>query len=167
MNQIQKQESQLSPETRVQRYEAPQILASENTEANIDTPPLAPEGDGFLEDAISGLKQKIRKPKKHIPAQVPHVRDELTVQVEKIMEEGLGDAYQALTTVQKQEFKIKGEHTAIEIRTLLRAGKVKIKKIFMLLLEWLKILPGINRFFLEQEAKIKADKIITLKDMSR
>ena len=38
----------------------------------------------------------------------------------------------------------------------------KAKKIFQLILEWLKLLPGINRFFLEQEAKIKTDRIIHL-----
>lgn len=165
MNTPTKQEVSLSPEEKRRPYEAPQTPVSEQTETEQGIPAANPEADGFLEDAISGLKQKIRKPKRHIPTNVPQVRDELTVRVEKIMEDGLGDAYQALTPVQKQEFKIKGEHTAIEIRTLLRAGKVKIKKIFVLLLEWLKMLPGINRFFLEQEAKIKADKIITLKDM--
>jgi hypothetical protein len=30
-------------------------------------------------------------------------------------------------------------------------------------LQWLKLLPGVNRFFLEQEAKIKTDRIIHLK----
>jgi len=31
-------------------------------------------------------------------------------------------------------------------------------------LDWLKILPGVNKFFLEQEAKIKTDKILALKN---
>jgi hypothetical protein len=29
---------------------------------------------------------------------------------------------------------------------------------------WLSIIPGINKFFLEQDAKIKAEKIIKLKN---
>lgn len=114
------------------------------------------------EEGIETLKRKLKKPKKQKPTKVPQVRDELTIRVEKIMEEGLGDAYRELTPVQKQEFKLKGEETAYGIRQLLGATRVKVKSIFKLLVEWLKILPGVNRFFLEQEAKIKADKIMTL-----
>lgn len=96
------------------------------------------------------------------PATLTQV-DPVTAQIEKIMEEGIGEAYQELTPVQKQQFKIKGEETARNIKTLLQSTKVKIKKIFSLLLEWLKLLPGVNRFFLMQEAKIKTDKILGLK----
>ena len=93
---------------------------------------------------------------------VPVVRDELTMKVEKILEEGVGDAYARLSPVAKQEFKLKGEEVARTIRDLLKSTHVKVKKIFQLIFEWLKILPGINRFFLEQEAKIKTDRIIEL-----
>ncbi len=94
---------------------------------------------------------------------IPQIRDKLTIKIEKIMEEGIEDAFNELTPIQKQEFKIKGEETALEIRSLLQSTRVKVKQIFLALFEWLKILPGINKFFLEQEAKIKADKIIALK----
>lgn len=94
---------------------------------------------------------------------VPSVRDPLTVKVEKILESGLKDTYEKLAPIAQQEFKIKGEETASKIRELLGAAKVKVKKIFQLILEWLMLLPNINRFFLEQEAKIKTDKIIELR----
>jgi hypothetical protein len=42
--------------------------------------------------------------------------------------------------------------------------KIKVNKIIDLIRRWLKLIPGINKFFLEQEVKIKADKIIRLKD---
>jgi len=116
----------------------------------------------FLEETINTLKQKLRLSKKK-PTQIPQVKNEMTVQIERIMEEGLADAYKELTPVQKQEFKIKGEETAWKIQGLLKQTHIKIKEIFKLILEWLKMLPGINRFFLEQEAKIKVDKIISLK----
>lgn len=89
-------------------------------------------------------------------------RDELVTRIEKIMEDGVGDAYQRLSPIAKQEFKIKGEQTALKIRELLKSAHLKVKKIFQLILEWMKLLPGVNRFFLEQEAKIKTDHIITL-----
>lgn len=97
------------------------------------------------------------------PTTLSH-KDPITVQIEKIMEEGIGEAYQELTPVQKQQFKIKGEETANQIKLLLHATKIKVKKIFTLLLEWLKLLPGVNKFFLMQEAKIKTDKILGIKN---
>jgi len=80
------------------------------------------------------------------------------------MEEGLNDSYQRLSPVAKQEFKLKGEQAASQIRELLKSARVKVKKILRLILDWLRILPGVNHFFLEQEAKIKTDKIIALKN---
>ena len=41
---------------------------------------------------------------------------------------------------------------------------IKIKKIFSLLLAWLRMLPGVGVFFLEQDANIKADKILALRE---
>jgi len=120
--------------------------------------------EGFLDEAIDGLRSKLRRPKKQKNTIIPQVRDEVTVKVEKIMEEGMADAFKELNPIERQEFKIKGEETALQIRELLKATHVKIKKIFKLLFEWLKMLPGINRFYLEQEAKIKADKIMSLKN---
>ncbi len=107
---------------------------------------------------------RVRLPQIRRPVVVPQVRDELAVKIEKILEDGLGDSFQRLSPIAKQEFKIKGEKTAAKISELLRSTHVKVKKILRLIIEWLKILPGINHFFLEQEAKIKTDKIMELKN---
>jgi hypothetical protein len=118
----------------------------------------------FFGDAIGEIKKKLsRKPPQKIQKPIPEVRDETTVQIEKLLSQGLEKAYDELTPVQKQEFKIKGEKTALEIQQLLKSTHVKVKKIFFLIVEWLKTLPGVDKFYLEQEAKIKADKIIALK----
>lgn len=103
----------------------------------------------------------IPKPRPAVPAPA---KDAVMVKIEKIMEEGLNDSYQRLSPVAKQEFKLKGEQTASQIRELLKGTHVKVKKILRLILDWLRMLPGVNHFFLEQEAKIKTDKIIALKD---
>lgn len=103
-----------------------------------------------------------KKPvRKQIPVPVP-TRDPLAIKVEKILEENVGDAYQMLSPIAKQEFKLKGEVTAKKIAELLKSTHIKVKKIFQLIFEWLRMLPGINKFFLEQEAKIKTDRIIAL-----
>lgn len=97
------------------------------------------------------------------PAKPHHAADQLTARIELIMEDGLAEVYKALTPVQQQEFKLKGEHTARALHAQLSKTKLKIREIFKLIFDWLKVLPGVNHFFLEQEAKIKADKIIALK----
>ncbi|TSC84934.1 MAG: Uncharacterized protein G01um101413_318 [Parcubacteria group bacterium Gr01-1014_13] len=108
--------------------------------------------------------QKPRSAIKPRPAMPLPAKDPVMVKIEKIMEEGLNDSYQRLSPVAKQEFKLKGEQAASQIRELLKSTHVKVKKILRLILDWLRILPGINHFFLEQEAKIKTDKIIALKE---
>lgn len=118
--------------------------------------------EDFLNEEISQLEQTVKTPAKKKPTTVSVVRDDLTVKIEHIMEDGLVDAFREMTPVQKQEFKIVGEKTALQIRDIIKGGKIKIKKIFQLLVNWLKIIPGVNRFFIEQEAKIKADKISAL-----
>lgn len=128
-----------------------------NQEQNSQQPPE----EGFLDDAIQKLKNTLRSSKKK-PVIMPQVRDNITLKIEHVMEEGLADAYANLSTLEQQEFKLKGEQTAREIRRLLGETKIKIKKIFELLLNWLKLLPGVNRFFLEQEAKIKVDQIMAI-----
>jgi len=128
----------------------------------VEQKPVSREEDNnFLEEAIGGLKQRLKTNKKI--KNLPSVKDPITIDIEKVMEQDLADAYRELTPTQKQAFKIKGEETAWEIRTLLKSTHVKVKNVFRLILEWLKMLPGINRFFLEQEAKIKTDKIVALK----
>ncbi|MFA7653736.1 MAG: hypothetical protein WCX97_01695 [Candidatus Magasanikbacteria bacterium] len=141
-----------------------------------EQPPKTMETEKAIETDTSAGEQKYsqstekNKPKLRLPIfrksapPLPKVRDEITVKIEKIMSEDLLDVYQNLSPIARQEFKIKGEETASKIQELLQSTHVKVKKIFQLIVEWLKLLPGINRFFLEQEAKIKVDKILMLKN---
>jgi hypothetical protein len=109
-------------------------------------------------------KKRPRLPTFHRATPLIPQRNEVTVKVEKILEEGLSEAFQNLSPLGKEEFKLKGEQTATKIQELLKSTHVKAKKIFKLIFEWLRLLPGINKFFLEQEAKIKTDRIITIKN---
>jgi len=109
-------------------------------------------------------KKPFFKKPRIVSVAVPKLRDATTVRVEKIMEEGLREAYEKMSPIAKQEFKIKGEETAEKIGQLLKKTHVKVRKIFTLIFEWLKMIPGVNYFFLEQEAKIKADRILALKN---
>lgn len=115
-----------------------------------------------VDSTISTLKHSLRLSKKQKPHHMPQIRDEMTLEIEQVLEEGLGDAFRALTPVQQQEFKIKGEQVAYDIRHMFTQQRLKVRTLLRTILEWLKLLPGINRFFLQQEAKIKVDKLVAL-----
>ncbi|MBI4257304.1 hypothetical protein HY626_04595 [Candidatus Uhrbacteria bacterium] len=86
--------------------------------------------------------------------------DKLEEEIEDILEEDLKELYLTMSPDKQAEFCEKGEQTRSRIRQIVRSAKINAKKIFHLIRDWLKIIPGVNRFFLEQEAKIKTDKIL-------
>ncbi len=91
-------------------------------------------------------------------------QQERAAQIEQILEEDLSSVYFNLPEDKREEFRYKGEQTAQEIGTLLDSTKIKVKKIIGLIKTWLLLIPGVNKFFLEQEAKLKADRIIKLNE---
>jgi len=86
-------------------------------------------------------------------------------QIEKILSDGLLEIYAQLDSDQQKVFKERGEETAAKINLLFKKAKVKIGEIISLIRKWLMVIPGVNRFFVEQEAKIKADEIIRLTEI--
>ena len=72
------------------------------------------------------------------------------------------EIYKKLPPDRQQKFKEEGEKTAGIIREMIKKGKVHGRKLVGLIVRWLKMIPGVNKFFLEQEAKIKADEILNL-----
>ncbi len=90
----------------------------------------------------------------------------LTKRVEDIMVAGLAETYAQLDPATQAKFKAEGERTAGLISDMLATAKIHVKKIVDLLVAWLRIVPGVNKYFLEQEAKIKADKLLALKKKS-
>lgn len=91
------------------------------------------------------------------PAEVQRIAD-----IERILEEDLSEIYFKLPEAEKVKFRTTGEQTAREINTLLSSATVKLKKIIEVITGWLKLIPGVSKFFLEQEAKIKADRLLKL-----
>lgn len=85
-------------------------------------------------------------------------------QIENILEIDLAEIYLNLSPENKKKFKFKGEETARAISNLLDESKIKIKKIMNLIKDWLKIIPGINKYFVEQLTKNKLDEIMKLKN---
>lgn len=92
------------------------------------------------------------------PAPTPPKDPDLAA-IEEVLAEDLVDIYVNLPENKKPAFKKKGEEVAAAVKQMVDSGKFQAKKILDLIREWLRMIPGINKFFLEQEAKIKADKI--------
>lgn len=84
--------------------------------------------------------------------------------VENILAEGMDSVFLSLDAGTQKIFKTKGEEISSKITHLLLQTKVKIKEITNLILEWLRIIPQVNRHYLEQEAKIKTEKILKIKE---
>lgn len=80
--------------------------------------------------------------------------------IEKILEEDLGEVYLALSPQLRVKFAKRGEEVAKKIKIMVASAKVVVRKVLDLIREWLSMIPGINRFYLEQEAKLKTDKIL-------
>ncbi len=83
-------------------------------------------------------------------------------QIEEVMSEGMSEAYQKMDPATQARFKQVGELTAVTISLMFYKTKVQVKKVVQALLVWLRIIPNVNPYFLEQEAKIKADALIAL-----
>ncbi|MBI5404777.1 MAG: hypothetical protein HY976_00980 [Candidatus Kerfeldbacteria bacterium] len=101
---------------------------------------------------------------RQVPAAPTRQIDGVTKAVEDILSEDLGTIYAGLTPEQQAVFRREGERTAGVIREMLEKVKLKTSSLLDLIRKWLRLIPGVNKFFLEQEAKIKADKVMTLHD---
>lgn len=101
------------------------------------------------------------------PPPAPAVKTVLRQEIEDVLTENLVEIYQQMPPEKQVEFKRVGEETAGKIEVLVRQIKVQVHKILELIKNWLRFIPGVSRFFLEQEAKIKTDKILALRGKER
>lgn len=82
------------------------------------------------------------------------------IEIENIMADGLEAPYRSMTPEQQEKFRKKGEEVAKAIENMITHVKLTARKVLHLIREWLKLIPGVNRYFLEQEAKLKTDEIM-------
>jgi hypothetical protein len=116
------------------------------------------------EGVVSREKTEAATPVSTAPAITDdyHVRREK--EIDDFLSDGLGETFLAMTPEKQKIFKEEGEKTAKKINVLLDATKINLGKIVDLIRRWLKLITGVNRFFLDQEAKLKADRIIKIKN---
>ena len=137
----------------------PEILATETESSE----PLEVE---LHTDHIASIPDTTSAPASVQPAapaqSLPTTKDPLTRDIERILEENLAESFTTMNPEQQLKFKTAGERVTASIRQIIKSGVVHIKKIRALISEWLRMIPGVNRFFLEKESKIKAEKILLL-----
>ena len=126
------------------------------------------EREQLRSEVLSSISRQERMPSvsSAAPAAIPLVipaKSEMRQKIETVLEEDLKDTYFKMEPELQVKFKHEGERTAEKIEDLFSRGKATAHKIFKLILVWLKLIPGMNKLFIKQEAKIKADRIMGIK----
>ncbi|MFA5131072.1 MAG: hypothetical protein WC467_01480 [Patescibacteria group bacterium] len=152
------------------RVEKLSLEKPEIAPAKVETP-SSPEGKPervFLHPEKTPAPEKVLEKKGEgniiAAAQVQSWQKKRADEIDSILSEGLNEVFLKMNPAQQAAFKKSGEETVAKINVLLGEAKVKVNKIIALIRQWLKLIPGVNKFFLEQEIKIKADKILRIKN---
>lgn len=111
--------------------------------------------------AALATKEAAPAPKQAV-APAPEQKDKYRVRVERVLEQNLWDLYFALPQGTREKFKAEGESAAVSLRAAIESKRVKPNQVLKPVLRWLKTIPRVNPFFLEQEAKIKTDQVMAL-----
>lgn len=154
--------------------------------APVEQPPVGPQFDTqidqvqrpeSLENSITQLQQpqegeqpKRKRTRKQqddqgvqLQPEVPTIPESKTperMEIESILSGGVSDLYKAMTPDQQQVFRLKGDETAKNIETMVHSLKATTRKVVGLIREWLQTIPGVNKYFVEQESKLKTDEIM-------
>lgn len=82
--------------------------------------------------------------------------------IELILSEDMTEQFMAMSPADQAKFKAKGEETVSKLAALMQKTALKAKEVLKLIVGWLRFIPHVNKYFLEQESKIKTDKILDL-----
>lgn len=161
-----KTEKKVDPDSEPIRPARPEIerIVPPEKKVEIEKPPVPEKVE------VPPVPEKVEVPPKVAPLPPLPLRppkSETLIKIEKILEEDLSEIYFKMPPEKQKKFKEKGEETASKIEKMIQAGKVIAKKILKLIRDWLKLIPGVNRFFLDQEAKIKTDKIMLMVEQEK
>lgn len=139
----------------------PEAAPEKKLETETTAPETAPENAPETPPAETGELPSVA------PVSVPAdevTRDPVLMKVERELEEGLWDAYKTMPAQARQRFKAEGEQVAKVIREGMATGSLVAKNVIKLIMDWLKLIPGVNKWFLRQEAKSKTDAIMAMQE---
>lgn len=142
----------------------PKIESASNADLNVAAEKLAEKTGEIISEASNVLPSVDPLLSAQQIVQQNQAPDNQLVleKVEKILAQDMDSIFLSLDAQAQAEFKRRGEETSRKIVKLLGRATVPIKKIVNLIIAWLRVIPHVNRFYLEQEAKIKTDKIMRL-----
>lgn len=121
------------------------------------------EGVAPLEAATLGVKaSKKKKSVQDGQTTTAGPKTQTRQDIEAVLSEGLTELYQSMTPQEQQIFREKGEEAASKIEVLVLTFRASAKKVVEIIRSWLATIPRVNRYFLEQESKLKTDDIIKL-----
>ncbi len=150
------------PDFEKQTVNQPEILVSPETKEGDENLVLNKEKKESAKEIIQPSSAPISK--------TPFIlkeKSEVLKEIESILSEGMEESYQSLPDDLKKDFKQKGEETASKIEEIVNQARIMVHKIVDLIKNWLMIIPGVNKFFLEQETKIKTGKILMLAEKKK
>jgi type IV secretory pathway VirB10-like protein len=99
------------------------------------------------------------------PAPQPAVqvqKSEARKEIEDLLSDGLTEIYKTMTPQQQEVFRQKGDEAATSIEQMVGTFRASARKVVDVIRGWLSTIPGVNKFFLEQESKLKTDEIMKL-----
>lgn len=160
-----KEKIEISPEQKI-NIDLGKILEHDiNIDSAIEKEQKKVFEDKKEEERINATKSASDDKSTSVPIKDIKIYDEvLSKKIENILESGMEELYMNMPEDKKVEFRKKGEETANKISILLKDVKIKFKKIIGLIIDWLNVIPGVNKFFVKQNAKIKTDQILELKN---
>ncbi|MBT4849816.1 hypothetical protein HON36_03110 [Candidatus Parcubacteria bacterium] len=138
------------------------VPQAEQIEPSVEQKPeVTPEQ---VAEEVSQTPQPAPLPAAPVDAQpVPQPADPGEVKnIESVLSQDMENAFLTMDAATQAQFKIKGEETSQKIAILMRQTGVKVKQVIILIFDWLKIIPRVNKFYIEQEAKIKAEAILKM-----
>ncbi|MDD4333127.1 MAG: hypothetical protein PHT51_03370 [Patescibacteria group bacterium] len=154
---------EISPEIIEKMKETPETKPETSVEISVEKAP-----EKVMESEGAQTAEKIGEDRGLAAvANAQAQKEQRKKEVENILAEDLEELYLSLPPDKQKEFKKIGEETAVKINNLLDRAKIKMRQVISLIRKWLAIIPGVNKFFLDQEAKIKADEIVKMKEENK
>jgi len=97
------------------------------------------------------------------PAAVPvQAKTPARQNIESVLSGGLTEVYQSMTPEEQLKFRIAGEEAATKLEGLMTGFRATARVVLDIIRDWLKLIPRVNKYFLEQESKIKTDEMLAL-----
>lgn len=154
------QESNNQPEGVKKPESAPKPETQELITERVDERQEKPLPEQSIEPAatLSPSSQPVSNAGKVATSVLPPEPDRAAI--ESILSDGLGELYRGLPTQVQEKFRVQGEQVSSKIQEMITHAKITARKVAALIRSWLRLIPGVSHFFLEQEAKIKTDRVM-------